>query len=126
MTPAEFQDWFPRGEFISLAPDFVQKFIDRAAPAFNVARWGAWYAEGFASYVAHQIVCDAARGAKSIDDPIGDLGANIISKSKGPVSVSYDPALLRMSATDSLMLTPYGRRYRELAKLVGLGGFVAR
>lgn len=127
MTPTEFQAWFPSGEFSSLTDAYVQVFIDRAAPAFNIARWGAWYSEGFAHYTAHFIVVDKARSSNNVlDEAAADLSGNISSKAKGPVKVSYDAALLRLAATDSLYLTPYGRRYCELRKLAGMGGMVVR
>ena len=126
MTPSEFQAWFPYGEFSSLEDAFVQGFIDRAAPAFNITRWGAWYSEGLANYVAHSIVASKARSATTIDDPVVDLSGNVQSKAKGPVKVSYDPELLRLAAKDTFRLTPYGRRYCELRKLAGLGGMVMR
>lgn len=127
MTPAEFQAWFPSGEFAPLTDDYVQGFITRAAPAFNVTRWGAWYSEGLAHYVAHSIVVDKARAANGVvDEATADLNGNVQSKAKGPVKVSYDPELLRLAAKDSLRLTPYGRRYCELRSLASLGGIVAR
>ena len=125
MTPTEFQAWFPSGEFASLDDDYVQVFITRAAPAFNVIRWGAWYSEGLANYVAHSIVADKARAAAAGASALEPESSGLVSsKGKGPVKVAYDSEFLRLLARDSFMATPYGRRYCELRRFAGLGGMV--
>ena len=60
MTPSEFKTQFP--EFAAETDERVQLFIDRAAPHFDVERWGDLYPDGVAYHVAHELAdggCDA-------------------------------------------------------------------
>lgn len=121
MTPSEFQAQFPDGEFALLSEDYVQKFLDAAAPFFDVGRWNTFYSEGLACYVAHAIVVSKARAARGIAQM--NTG-NVTEKHVGPVGASFDSELLNRQATDTFLTTDYGRRYCELRDLVGLGGTV--
>ena len=121
MTPSEFQQQFPEGEFDALDPDYIQRFLDLAAPMFNVDRWTAagHYSEGLACLVANNIVVSKARAARGIAQA---NAGNMTEKHVGPVGASFDAQILNMQAKDTLMLTDYGRRYCELRDMVGLGG----
>lgn len=124
MTPSEFQGYFPLGDFDGVGTDIVQKYLDNAAPHFNVARWMAagFYSEGLAKFVAHNIAVDTARKAKGL---IVD-GGNVTEKHVGPVGMSMDSALIGKQAEDPFLLTSYGREYAALRDRVGLGGAVGR
>lgn len=119
MTPSEFQASFPDGEFNSLSAEYIQKFLDAAVPMFNVNRWGLFYSEGLACYVANSIAVSKARALRPIAQA---TGGNISEKHVGPVGVSFDTQLLILQAKDTLMATDYGRRYCELRDMVGMGG----
>lgn len=121
MTPSEFRDQFPGGEFdntTSLPDATIQKYLDLAAPSFNVSRWGRHYSEGLANHVAHRIVFDRARAAKGLTV---DSGA-VTEKHVGPVGTSFDGAILAKQVADPFLTTSYGRRYCELRQRVGRGG----
>lgn len=124
MTPSEFRQQFPEGEFNSTSSfpdDYVQQKLDLADPMFNVERWKAagHYSEGLSCYVAASIVVGKARAARGIAQM--NTG-NVTEKHVGPVGVTFDSQLLNKQADDTLMLTDYGRRYCELRDMVGLGG----
>ena len=121
MTPSEFQGQFPDGEFDSLDGNYIQKFLDAAVPFFDVGRWGLFYSEGLRNYVAHTIVVSKARAARGIAQM--DQG-NTTEKHVGLVGKTMDSELINKQATDTFMLTDYGRRYCELRDMVGLGGTV--
>jgi Protein of unknown function (DUF4054) len=119
VTPSDFQSAFPDGEFNALVPTYIQKFLDAAAPMFDVAAWGNLYSEGLAMYVADRIVQSKARAARGIAQING--GATT-EKHVGPVGASFDSEILNRQAVDTVMVTDYGRRYAELRDMVGLGG----
>lgn len=118
MTPSEFKAQFPDGEFDSLSPEYVQKFLDLAVPDFNVSRWGKKYSEGLACNAAHRIVVSKAQAAKALQLD----GGNVSEKHVGPVGVSFDSMLINKQAADPFMRTTYGQRYCFLRGLVGRGG----
>lgn len=121
MTPSEFQDQFPEGEFNALSAPYIQKFLDAAAPMFDVGRWtdAGFYSEGLAMYVADRIVQSKARAAKGLAQL--DTG-NMTEKHVGPVGASFDSQILNAQVKNPFLLTAYGRRYVQLRKLVGQGG----
>jgi Protein of unknown function (DUF4054) len=118
MTPAEFKAIIPAlsGE----TPDAVNAAIALATPWFNLDRWGAFYSEGLANWVAHTIVTSKPGFAATL---AGD-GAQT-DKQVGSVRVGRSAKLLERQADDPFMTTGYGRRYRYLAKLAGMGAVAA-
>jgi hypothetical protein len=123
VTPSEFRESFPDGEFNStgsLPDSYIQKFLDAAAPDFNVKRWGKRYSEGLACNVAHRIVVSKAQAAKSISQ--ADANDVVTRAISGAVSMSKDPEMLRQQARDPFLRTTYGQRYAFLRDLVGRGG----
>ena len=118
MTPSEFKDQFPDGEFNGLDGTYVQKFLDLAAPMFNVARWGELYSEGLANLVAHSIVMSKERAARGLQVDGGDVTEQHV----GPVGESFNGELQVLFAKDTYMRSVYGQRYCELRDMVGLGG----
>lgn len=121
MTTAEFLAWFPDGRFDEVDEDVISAFLTRATPYFNVTRWGTWYNEGVANWVAHSIIVDRAESAESIDEIDSD---DSVADSIGPISSSRHPANVAAMARDPFMRTNYGRRYCYLKRLVGMGGAV--
>jgi hypothetical protein len=117
MTPTEFKSRFPA--FASQTSQSIQDYLTLAVPFFDVDRWGGFYSEGLANWVAHNIVTDNVLAADSISDP--DAG-NVTEKHVGPVGMTMDSKLLNKQADDPYMTTRYGQRYRRLARLVGAGG----
>ena len=121
MTAAEFKAWFPGGQFSVVDDSVVTTFLTRATPWFNVARWGNWYPEGLANFVAHSIVVDRAEASQSIDEIDSD---DSTSERFAGISTARHADIVMASAKEPLMRTTYGRRYAALRRLVGLGGAV--
>ena len=120
MTPTAFLAYLP--EFAGAVADDVQRALDKAAPCFNVVRWGSSYAEGIANLAAHFYVGDRARRARAA--AVVD-GGNITEKHVGSVGASFDSQILNKQATDPFMTTDYGRQYCFLRDKVGHGGWTA-
>ena len=118
MTPSEFQALFADGDFDTLDGSYIQKFLTMAVPMFNVSRWGSFYSEGLANYVAHSIVMSKQRATRAMQPDSG----NVSEQHVGPVGESFDNELLMRQAEDTYMRSDYGQRYCELRDLVGLGG----
>jgi len=118
VTIAEFKAIIPAlgGE----TPDTVNAAIALATPYFNVARWGGFYTEGLANWVAHTIVT----GKPGFAATLASDGAQT-DKQVGSVRVGRSAALLERQADDPFLTTGYGRRYRYLAKLAGMGAVAA-
>jgi hypothetical protein len=121
VTPSEFKASFPDGEFSSLADNYVQTFLDKADPFFDVERWGDFYSEGVANFVAHKIVLSKARAANALQVN----GGNVTEEHVGPVGQSMDSQLLNKQVDDPYLLTDYGQEYVRLRRLVGMGGTAA-
>lgn len=122
MTAAEFKAWFIGGQFDDVEDTTVEAWIARATPYFNVTRWGGYYTEGLANWVAHNLVESTATARKSIQQTDAN---DTIHKQIGPISIGKDSGLLNAQAKDPFMRTTYGQRYRYLAGRVGMGGMVA-
>ena len=122
MTPSEFLSDPDFSAFSAEEPDTIAKWMVKAAPFFDVARWGAFYSEGLGNWVAHRIVLSNLRATMPTNR--ADSG-NMISKTVGPVSASYDSLLINAQAKDPYMRTSYGQEFCRLRRLVGMGGFAA-
>lgn len=118
MTPSEFKASFPDGEFNSLDTVYIQKFLDKADPFFDVERWGDFYSEGLANFVAHKIVLSKARAANALQAD----GGNVTEEHVGAVGQSMDSQLLNKQADETCLLTGYGREYVRIRRMVGVGG----
>ena len=94
----------------------LRRIAGAAVPFFDVGRWGTWYSEGLACYVAHAIVVSKARAARTINQI--DRGATT-EKHVGAVGTSFDSQILNKQLSDTFLLTDYGRRYCELRDMVG-------
>lgn len=121
MTPSEFKAVFPDGEFNALDNSYIQKFLDKAVPYFNVTRWGAHYSEGLANFVAHRIVVSKAQAALALQVDSG----NVTEEHVAAVGHSMDGNLLNKQAEDPFLTTNYGREYAARRDLVGIGGAIA-
>ena len=111
MTPAEFRGLFP--EFARETDERLTAVIASADSYFDATRWDDLYSAGLGNWVAHKLATQNG----------GQLGkdATITSKSVGALSVSRD---VNLTAHDPFLSTLYGREYRRLANLVGMGGGV--
>lgn len=121
MTATEFKAWFSGGQFNTVANSTVTAYLTRATPYFNVTRWGRWYSEGVANWVAHSLIVDAAEATESITEIDSD---DSVADSIGPISSNRSAANVELMAKDPFMRTNYGRRYCHLRRLVGMGGAV--
>jgi len=121
VTAAEFKAWFVGGQFNVVDNSVIETYLTRATPYFAVTRWGNWYTEGLANFVAHYIVIDRAEASQSIDEIDTD---DSTLDSIGPIESRRDEKNVEMMAKDPIMRTEYGRRYAYLRRLVGAGGAV--
>jgi hypothetical protein len=82
-------------------------------------RWGDYYEMGVYLFVAHHLTLFGGRrrgaGGKSTSGLIS-------SKSVGGVSASYDTTSTGMDGAGQWNATNFGKRWMELAELVGMGG----
>lgn len=112
MTPAQLKRALPA--LRSIDDDVIQSYIELSDPWFDVVRWGAFYAEGLANWVANEIVLNSL--------PLSAADGIEVSKSVGDTSYSLHSELVMLQAKDRSMRTRFGQRYRELADMVGAGG----
>ena len=117
MTPSEFKTQFP--EFASESDARVQLFIDRAAPYFDVDRWGALYPDGVAYYVAHELTLANAQTAQG--GGVQAMTNDNLTKKVGDVQVTKDTGLLNKQADNPFYRTLYGQKYLFLRKQAGVG-----
>lgn len=110
MTPTQFKARYP--EFSTTLDATIQLVIDDAAPWFDVPRWGDFYDQGVAAWVAHTLTVNKK--------PTTGASGAVSGKSVGDVSVNYAAPQLR--AADAFYAsTAYGVRYMQLRRLVGMG-----
>lgn len=112
MTPAQLKQALPA--LASIDNDLIQAYITRADPWFDETRWGAFYPEGLANWVANELVLD--------NIPLNATDGIETSKSVGDTSFSLHPELVLLQTKDRAQRTRYGQRYRQLADMVGAGG----
>lgn len=117
MTPSEFKTLFP--EFSGELDARVQLFIDRADPYFDIGRWDAFYADGVAYFVAHELAMANAQAAPGGSTQA--LSSDVLTKKVGDVTITKDTALLSKQADNPYYKTAYGQRYLYLRKQVGIG-----
>jgi Protein of unknown function (DUF4054) len=113
-TAADVKQRYP--ELASIPDATVNLSIGDAVPFFDEERWGAFFAQGFCAFVAHQLTANAraATGAQATAGPVA-------SKAVGSVSIAYQ-AGETLRATDAYYAsTAYGQRYLQLRRLVGVG-----
>lgn len=121
MTPGEFRTALPA--FTDETDATIQAALDASVPWFDVSRWGGFYSEGLANWVAHKIVTDrpAASAASAAAASPGDA----TDKQVGSVRISRGASIIEKQMADPFLKTGYGQRYRYLAKLVGIGAVAA-
>lgn len=114
-TSSEIKQRYPA--FASVPDATIQMAVGDALPWFDEIRWGDFYAQGVAAFVAHMLAQDQASAKSSSAGSAGPVAM----KKVGDVQVQY--AIPTFSkATDSFYAsTPYGQRYLQLRRLVGLG-----
>jgi len=119
MTPAEFKERMP--EFAGESDTRVQSIIDRAAPYFNVERWGTLYPDGLAYWIAHNIALASAIAANPAA-ATGDLTGTEVGRTKrvgeASVQVSKSEAMLLKQADSPFMRTLYGQQYLYLLRRI--------
>lgn len=115
-TPANIKTRYPA--LVGIPDGAIQLAINDAVPMFDEARWGGWFDQGFAAYVAHMVLADQNLNAGQSAQQVGVL----LSKKVGDVQVNYaQPS--GITARDAFFAgTTYGQRYLQLRRLVGSGG----
>jgi hypothetical protein len=121
VTPSEFKIRFP--QFTSETDERVQLFITDAAPFFDVSRWGDFYAEGIANFVAHNLVVANSEEDAPTDEVDGGVAT---TETFGRISTTRSSTSADAVAKDPVLSTRYGRRYAYLRRLVGMGGIMVR
>ncbi len=121
MTAAEFKARFP--QFTSETDARVLAVIALAAPYFDVTRWGAFYTDGLANWVAHTIVVDNSEATQSTSVVDAD---DATTETFGPITTARHTELVMAAAKDPYLRTTYGRRYAQLRRLAGMGGVMVR
>lgn len=113
-TAAEIKARYP--ELAGIADPTVNIAIADAVPWFNETRWGGFYAQGFAAFVAHMLTVDkrTAAGAQAQAGPVQ-------AKSVGDASVSYAAPQFTKATDAFYATTAYGQRYLQLRRLAGMG-----
>ncbi len=113
MTPSEFKTQFP--EFEGETDERLRLFISRAAPHFDIERWGDLYPEGVANFVAHELTRAKVQAAQ------GGGASDTLNKRVGDVSIGKDAGLLAKQADNPFYRTLYGQKYLTLRRQVGMG-----
>lgn len=118
ITPADFKVRFP--EFESSSDLLIQTHINDATPFFEVGRWGDLYDLGLSNFVAHSLAAAAARASAAARGG-GGISDSVVSKKVGSVQIQRSEALLMENLKDPFMTTVYGREYKRLVRIVGMG-----
>jgi hypothetical protein len=114
-TASEIKTRYPA--LASISDPAVDLAIADAVPWFDVSRWGSFYAQGFAAFVAHMLTADQA-AAKSAS---GGAAGPVIEKKVGDVGIKYAPTAYRKDTDAQFATTIYGQRYLQLRRMVGMG-----
>lgn len=118
MDIAQFRIDFPEFTDATTYPTAMIKFWSRLAEVrMNVLRWGNLYPYGVELCTAHYITV----ASKNATSP-GGVGGMVASKSVGPAAVSYDTASISIDGAGDWNATSYGRQWKQLANIVGMGG----
>lgn len=120
LTPAAFKLLFP--EFVATGDERIQLFIDKSDPYFDAARWGDFYADGQAYWVAHTLFLADNSGTPGAGMGLQD---STTSKKVGEVQVSKSAELVKAGMNDPYMRTGYGQKFSELRRMIGIGAVAA-
>lgn len=127
VTPTSFREHFP--EFVSATtfPDGqITYWLGIAAIRLSACRWAELLDHGAELFVAHNLVlsAQAARSARSAagGGVPGQAAGPTSSKTVDKVSASYDTGATSIEGGGDWNLTSYGRRFLQLARLIGAGG----
>lgn len=114
-----FRESFP--EFNDVPDTRVLLKIAVSKQLVSKDAWGeGLYPHGIGLYTAHQLALDAMRVTAS-GGVNPDAGRIVVSKSVGGASVAYAAASVNVTQLES---TSYGREYKELSELLGVGCLV--
>ena len=119
-TAAEFKIRYP--EFVDVLDVRVEFFIDEAALEVSAPRWATWFTKGVSALAAHLLKISLTINDEDNEDGSIDELAPVVSRAVGDVSITRGPYLSTDAGSDYWNLTPYGREYVRLRKLVGIGG----
>jgi hypothetical protein len=126
-------DDFTIAQFRSDFPEFASstKYTDAtitfwagiADKLLNVERWDDLLLYGTELFIAHNLVSSVLNVAdEAAGDTAGMSSAPYASESAGGVSASFDNSSILVEGAGDFNSTNYGRRFMELAKIVGMGG----
>lgn len=94
----------PSGEFASVADPIVQTFIDEAGREIDATAFGDRYDDAV-TYLAAHLLAAAIAGSSGASGPVTSVTAGALSKQ---YATPY------MMDGDALMITSYGRRYKQI------------
>ena len=108
-------------DLILFPPEAVSYWLARAAARLDPFRWAELLPEGTVLFVAHNLALGRMAAAGGAGGGAGGGGGVVSSKSVGGVSVAYNTEIGSIEGGGAYNLTPYGRQFLALARLVGMG-----
>ncbi len=119
LSVADFRLILP--EFAAESDARIAWFIDRSAPYFDPAFWGALYADGVAYWVAHHLSLSKALAGSGGAAASAMMAGDIISKKVGDVSLTRDAGLAAQHSDNPYLRTTYGQHYGSLLRMLSVG-----
>lgn len=98
-------------------PDAVAYWLGVAVARLPAMRWGDNLSEGIVLFAAHRLALARQMAGSSASGS----GAPVSSKSVGGVSIAYNWEAGTLDRAGAYNLTPYGREFLQLARMVGMG-----
>jgi hypothetical protein len=124
IDPATFRTNFPAFSNTTSYPDAViQFYLTLAYLLLQPLRWGSLLDFGAQLWAAHNLVQEfIAQQASAKGAPPGMASGAVAGKTVGPLTMSFDTANSAVAGAGQWNDTTYGRRYKDLENLVGMGG----
>lgn len=123
VTVASFRAAFPEFGNSTTYPDAtVNYWIALAGRLLNADRWGDLLDDGVMLFAAHNLVLSAHAVSAASNGGVAGASGLVASKQVDKVAVSYDTGSVALEGGGEFNATSYGRRYFQLARLVGIGG----
>lgn len=106
-------------EFSSVPDAKVTAALDEALLEVSADKWSSWYDRGVGYLAAHILKIRV-----TIEGGDGNLDtlSPVVTRAVGDVSVSLGAYLANNADAEILNVSPYGREYFRLRKLISFGG----
>jgi hypothetical protein len=126
LTNAQFRADFPEFANTTVYSDAtVTLWMGVGVARLNAARWNAMglYNIGLELFTAHFVVLAIANQRRAAAGEIPGQDTTVkASKAAGPVSAGIDTTISSDVRAGSWNLTDYGKRFHEMAMIVGIAG----